>query len=58
MVAFGVFLACKGTKNSSESKGLSVVFEAKSNSSVSGTATFTEKKGVVTMVAKLAGLKP
>jgi Cu-Zn family superoxide dismutase len=58
LVAFGVFLACKGTKNSSESKSLSVVFEAKSNSSVSGTATFTEKKGVVTMVAKLAGLKP
>jgi Cu-Zn family superoxide dismutase len=57
LIAFGVFLACKGTKNSSESKSLSVVFEPKSNSAVSGTATFTEKKGVVTMVAKLAGLK-
>ena len=58
LIVFGVFLACKGTKNSSESKSLSVVFEPKSNSAVSGTATFTEKKGVVTMVAKMAGLKP
>ncbi|MEN9322891.1 MAG: hypothetical protein RL699_671 [Bacteroidota bacterium] len=57
LVAFGVFLACKGTKNSSESKSLSVVFEPKSNSNVSGTASFTEKKGVVTMVAKMTGLK-
>lgn len=56
-VAVAVILACKGTHNSSDAKKLTVIFEAKSNSSVNGTATFTEKKGVVTMVTKLAGLK-
>lgn len=57
LIAFAVFLACKGTKNSSESKSLSIVFEAKSNSGVTGKATFTEKKDQVTMVAKMSGLK-
>jgi Cu-Zn family superoxide dismutase len=37
---------------------LVIAFEAKSNSTVSGTATFIEKNGKVTFVAKLAGLKP
>ena len=58
LVVIAVFFACKGTQHSSNTKALSVVFEAKSNSGVSGTATFTEKKGVVTMVAKILGLKP
>lgn len=37
---------------------LSLVFEEKSNSHVSGKATFTEKDGKVTLEAKLTGLKP
>jgi Cu-Zn family superoxide dismutase len=32
--------------------------EAKSNSNVKGTATFTEKNGVVSMTARVSGLKP
>jgi Cu-Zn family superoxide dismutase len=57
LVVIAVFLACKGKQHSANAKVLSVFFEAKSNSGVSGTATFTEKKGVVTMLANMSGLK-
>jgi Cu-Zn family superoxide dismutase len=53
-----IVLSCKTSGNSSDSKKLVIAFEAKSNSTVSGTATFIEKNGKVTFVAKLAGLKP
>lgn len=53
-----VVIGCKTSSDSSNSKKLSIVFEPKSNSTVSGTATFEEKNGKVTFVAKLAGLKP
>jgi Cu-Zn family superoxide dismutase len=57
VLVIAVIIGCK-TKNTSDSKSLNLVFESKSNSNVAGTATFTEKKGKVTFVAKLSGLKP
>jgi Cu-Zn family superoxide dismutase len=51
-----IAIGCK--TNAGDSKKLSIVFEPKSNSTVSGTATFVEKNGKVTFVATLAGLKP
>lgn len=53
-----VIIGCKTGSSSSETKKLVIVFEPKSNSSVSGTATFIEKNGKVTFTAKLAGLQP
>jgi Cu-Zn family superoxide dismutase len=53
-----VIIGCKTSSDSSNSKKLNIIFEPKSNSTVSGTATFEEKNGKVTFVAKLAGLKP
>lgn len=52
-----IIISCKTNSNSSDSKKLNLIFESKSNSTVSGTATFVEKNGKVTFVAKLAGLK-
>ncbi|MDD2821526.1 MAG: superoxide dismutase family protein [Flavobacterium sp.] len=51
-----IAIGCK--TNTGDSKKLNIVFEPKSNSTVSGTATFVEKNGKVTFVATLAGLKP
>jgi Cu-Zn family superoxide dismutase len=53
-----VLIGCKPQNKSADTKKLSIAFEAKSNSSVSGTATFIEKNGKVTFEAKLSGLKP
>jgi len=53
-----VVLSCKTNSNTSDAKKLNLTFESKSNSSVTGTATFVEKNGKVTFVATLAGLKP
>ena len=58
VLLIALIIGCKTNNKSSESKKLNIAFEAKSNSSVSGTATFVEKNGKVTFVAKLAGLKP
>ena len=52
------FIGCKTSGDSSDSKKLNIVFESKSNSKVTGTASFVEKNGTVTFVAKLAGLTP
>jgi Cu-Zn family superoxide dismutase len=54
----GLLINCKSNSNSSDTKKLEITFESKSNSSVSGTASFVEKNGKVTFVAKIAGLKP
>ena len=51
-------IGCKTTNTSTDSKTLNLVFESKSNSNVTGTATFTEKNGKVTFVAKISGLQP
>jgi len=57
-VIIAVIIGCKTNSKSSDSKSLNLTFEPKSNSKVSGTATFTEKNGKVTFVAKIAGLQP
>jgi Cu-Zn family superoxide dismutase len=57
-VIIAVLIGCKTNSNSTDSKKLEITFEPKSDSNVSGTATFVEKNGKVTFVAKLAGLQP
>jgi Cu-Zn family superoxide dismutase len=57
-VIIAVLIGCKTNSNSSDSKKLIITFEPKSNSNVSGTATFIEKNGKVSFVAKLSGLEP
>ncbi len=56
IIAF--IIGCKTKSNSNVSKRLNLTFEPKSNSNVTGTASFTEKKGKVTFITKLSGLKP
>ncbi len=56
LVAF--IIGCKTSSDSSNTQKLDLTFESKSNSNVTGTASFVEKKGQVTFVAKMAGLKP
>ena len=58
LLFIAIIIGCKTKGNSSDTKNLDITFESKSNSNVTGTATFTEKKGKVTFIAKLAGLKP
>lgn len=53
-----LIMGCKTSSNPNDSKKLNILFESKSNSSVTGTASFVEKNGKVTFVAHLAGLKP
>lgn len=53
-----LLINCKSNSNASDSKKLDITFESKSNSTVTGTASFIEKNGKVTFVAKIAGLKP
>ncbi|MBC7641238.1 MAG: superoxide dismutase family protein [Flavobacterium sp.] len=55
---FAIIIGCKTTNSSSAENKLNVVFESKSKSNVSGMATFIEKNGKVTFVAKLSGLNP
>lgn len=58
VVIAAVIAGCKTNNKSDDSKKLTIALEPKSNSSVSGTATFVEKKGEVTFVAKISGLQP
>lgn len=51
-------IGCKTNSKSDDSKKLNIAFESKNNSTVTGTATFVEKNGKVTFVAKIAGLTP
>ncbi len=53
-----VLIGCKTSGDLLGPKRLVIAFEPKSNSKVSGTATFVEINGKVTFVAKLAGLTP
>lgn len=53
-----LIIGCKTNTKSGDAKILTITLEPKSNSTVSGTATFTEKNGKVTFVAKMAGLQP
>jgi Cu-Zn family superoxide dismutase len=58
VVIIAVIIGCKTNSKSNDIKSLNLNFESKSNSNVTGSATFTEKKGKVTFVAKIAGLQP
>lgn len=51
-------IGCKTNTKSNDTKNLEVALEPKSNSTVAGTATFTEKNGKVTFTAKISGLTP
>ena len=53
-----LIIGCKSSTKSNDAKTLTVTLEPKSNSTVAGTATFTEKNGKVTFVAKMSGLQP
>lgn len=53
-----LMVGCKSNTKSNDAKKLSIALEPKSNSTVTGTATFTEKEGKVTFEAKISGLKP
>lgn len=57
LILFGLILGCK-SNSSSKSNVLTIALEPKSNSNVTGTATFSEKNGMVTFEAKISGLKP
>lgn len=55
------FMGCKSNpndKSSKASKTITLGLEPKSDSKVSGTATFTEKDGKVTFTANIKGLTP
>jgi Cu-Zn family superoxide dismutase len=58
VLLIAIIIGCKINGNSADTKSLNITFESKSNSNVTGTATFKEKNGKVTFVAKLSGLKP
>ena len=53
-----VIFGCKTNTGATNTQKLTLAFEPKNNSGVFGKATFTEKDGKVTLVAKLSGLKP
>ena len=57
-IIFIVYNGCKTSNNTNLDNKLSVVFESKSKTTTAGTATFLEKNGNVTFVAKLSGLNP
>jgi superoxide dismutase, Cu-Zn family len=57
-VVIAIIIGCKTNSDTSNSKKIIITMEARSNSKVSGEATFIEKKGKVMLTAKLTGLKP
>jgi Cu-Zn family superoxide dismutase len=57
-IGLAVLIGCKTNTSLNNDKTLVIAFEPKSNSNVTGTATFVENKGTVTMIAKLTGLTP
>lgn len=55
-IVVALVYACKNAVvNKNE---ITIAFESKSDSKVSGTANFSEKSGIVTLVAKISGLSP
>ncbi len=53
-----VIIGCKTSSSNGITNKLNITFESKSNSTVFGMASFSEKNGTVTLIAKLSGLKP
>lgn len=58
VILLALIFGCKSITNSKDSKKLEITLESKSSSTVSGIATFIEKNGTVTFLAKISGLKP
>lgn len=58
VLIIAVIIGCKTKSDSADTKSLNLTFESKSNSNVTGTATFVEKNGKVTFKAQIAGLTP
>lgn len=58
VLAVAIVFSCKTNSNSADSKKVSLTLESKSNSKVTGTATFIEKNGSVTFTANISGLNP
>ena len=56
LALFTLLVNCKS--GNSNSNTLTINLESKSSSSVIGTVSFSEKKGIVTLEAKISGLKP
>ena len=57
-IVLAVLIGCKTNTAINPATKLVIAFQPKSNSTVMGTATFVEKNGKVTLVAKLTGLTP
>ncbi len=53
-----ILFGCKTNNSTNDSKKLVLSFESKSNSKVTGTASFIEKNRTVTFAAKISGLNP
>ena len=59
IIVFGLIIfSCKSSSSGGDSKKVGIQFESKSGSNVQGTAVFIEKNGIVSLEAKLTGLKP
>ena len=59
VIVAGIIYSCKtNSTGTSATKRVNIVFEAKSNSKVSGEGSFVERNGVVTFKAKVKGLEP
>ncbi len=56
LIVFVFIIACKSALSSKND--LTIIFESKSDSKVTGTAKFVEKNGTVTFTAKISGLSP
>lgn len=55
VVIAAVIISCKTTVPTNT---LNIIFSSKSDSNVTGNATFTEKNGIVTFTANMSGLTP
>lgn len=59
VILAGIIYSCKtNSTDAANAKKVKIVFEAKSNSEVSGEGSFIQKNGFVTFKAKVKGLKP
>lgn len=57
LVGLAIVMGCKSS-STSKTNVVTITLESKSDSKVTGTATFSEKKGSVTLHATLSGLSP
>ena len=58
IVTFALVMSCKTNTSSPNDKRIHLTFESKSGSKTTGTATFVERDGKVTLTAALAGMTP